>query len=196
MSKQDRQGVRTAADLEQKYDFGKIFGDGAGSYAQLAAQFNKLNQSVAQFMAFTMGSLEALERDSATWFYSGVPSLENQPAAEWKTDKQKELHVGDMYFDEISGRAYLFKRTETEVEGKKKTSYEWIAMFGNYLPEDILVTFYDEDEKVLAVYSVKEGMAVNPPAYDATWQDGDGTAIEFPYTPTENIELYAVKGTL
>lgn len=195
MSKQDRQGVRTAAELEKKYNFGQIFGNGAGTYAQLVGQFNKLSQAVAQFMAFTLGSIENLERDSATWFNSGVPSLDNLPAAEWKTEEQREQHVGDMYFDEVSGRSYLFRRTETEVEGETEISYEWVAMFGNYLPEDIIVTFYDEDKKVLAVYSVKEGMAVNPPAYDATWQDGDGTAVEFPYTPTENIELYAVKGT-
>ena len=192
MSKQDRQGVRTAADLERKYNFGEVFGDGAESYAKVTEQLNRLNQTMAQFMANTIGAIEELERDSATWFYSGVPSLKNQPAVEWTTDELKDKHIGDMYYDEVNSRTYLFRKVETEVDGEKTVEYGWTAMFVEYLPDDIVVTFYDENEKVLAVYSVKEGMAVNPPAYEATWKDGDGNVIEFPYVPTENIDLYAV----
>lgn len=195
MSKQDRQGVRTATELERKYNFGEVFGDGAGSYAKVTEQLNRLNRAMAQFMANTIGAIEELERDSATWFYSGVPSLENQPAVEWTTDEQKEKHVGDMYYDEVNSRTYLFRKVETEVDGEKVVEYEWVSMFVDYLPNDIAVTFYDENKNVIAVYTVKEGMSMNPPAYDATWQDADGNTIEFPYTPAENIDLYAVKGT-
>lgn len=41
MSKQDRQGVRTPADLERKYSFGQ-------SFAQQGTQISRLEQELAQ----------------------------------------------------------------------------------------------------------------------------------------------------
>ncbi len=187
MSKQDRQGVRTATDLERKYDFSQIAGKGTGGASQ---SLNNLAQSLAQFVAYTNARLEELEGNAATWFYSGIPTLTNQPAIEWETDDQKNIHVGDMYYDEDTSCTYLFKRTETEEE----TKYEWVPMFKNLLPSGITVTFYDASGEVIAFYSVKEGTAVNSPK-EATWKDGSGNTITFPYTPTENVELYE-EGTL
>lgn len=60
MSKQDRQGARTPADLERKYDFGKQFSNTDVSNAKLAAQLNQLSQSFAQYVANTNAALEAL----------------------------------------------------------------------------------------------------------------------------------------
>ena len=61
MSKQDRQGVRTASDLERKYNFGLISGKGSKSNGSLEEQLNRLNQSFAQFAALTMGRFKELE---------------------------------------------------------------------------------------------------------------------------------------
>lgn len=187
MSKQDRQGVRKASDLERKYDFSLIAGKGSSSASE---KLNNLTQSFAQFVAATNGRLEELESNATTWFYSGTPSLDNHPAVGWESDEVRDTHVGDMYYDEDTTCTYLFKRTETEEEVK----YEWVPMFKNVLPSGITVTFYDASEEVIAFYSVKEGTAVNPPK-EATWKDGSGNTITFPYTPTENVELYE-EGTL
>lgn len=43
-----------------------------------------------------------------TWFYEGVPTLKNAPAISWKTDKDKEIHLGDLYYDNKTGKAYRF----------------------------------------------------------------------------------------
>lgn len=131
MSKQDRQGVRNASDLERKYDFSLISGDGKG-YSRQAEQLNTLAQAFAQFVALTNGRLAELEGNTKTWFFKGVPTLENKPAVDWETDEKKEEHIGDMYFDEDDSCTYLFKRTETEEDGKKTVVYEWVAMFAKY----------------------------------------------------------------
>ena len=34
-----------------------------------------------------------------TWFYEGVPTLTNAPASSWTTDKDKDTHLGDLYYD-------------------------------------------------------------------------------------------------
>lgn len=62
MSKQDRQGVRKASDLEQKYNFGMLAGQGNKSNEALARQINTLNQSFAQFGATVLGRINELEK--------------------------------------------------------------------------------------------------------------------------------------
>lgn len=55
-----------------------------------------------------------------TWFYDGVPTLKNAPAISWKTDKDKETHLGDLYYDNKTGKAYRF--------AKDGYTYEWIII--------------------------------------------------------------------
>lgn len=45
-----------------------------------------------------------------TWFYEGVPTLVNKPASDWKTDKDKDTHLGDLYYDNKTGKAYRFAK--------------------------------------------------------------------------------------
>ena len=52
-----------------------------------------------------------------TWFYEGVPTLSNKPASDWKTDKDKKIHLGDLYYDNKTGKAYRF--------AKDGSTYKW-----------------------------------------------------------------------
>lgn len=52
-----------------------------------------------------------------TWFYEGVPSLTNAPASSWTTDKDKDTHLGDLYYDNKTGKAYRF--------AKDGSTYKW-----------------------------------------------------------------------
>ena len=45
-----------------------------------------------------------------TWFYEGVPTLTNAPASSWTTDKDKDIHLGDLYYDNKTGKAYRFAK--------------------------------------------------------------------------------------
>ncbi len=44
-----------------------------------------------------------------TWFYEGEPTLTNAPASSW-TDKDKDTHLGDLYYDNKTGKAYRFAK--------------------------------------------------------------------------------------
>lgn len=50
-----------------------------------------------------------------TWFYEGEPTLNNLPAVDWTTNDIKKIHVGDLYYDQITGFAYRFTRYNDDV---------------------------------------------------------------------------------
>jgi hypothetical protein len=50
-----------------------------------------------------------------TWFYEGEPTLNNLPAVDWTTNEIKKVHVGDLYYDQITGFAYRFTRYNDDV---------------------------------------------------------------------------------
>lgn len=122
MSKQDRQGVRTATDIERKYNLGDISKNrDTGSKQDILIQ--QINQDLATFKAQTNAKIEELEGNDKMWFYSGVPTLENHPAVEWTTDELKAKHLGDMYYDVDNGDMYIFKFVDE--------SYLWKSCFGS-----------------------------------------------------------------
>ena len=70
----------------------------------------KNSQVIADLQNQVDGAIE-------TWFYDGVPTLKNAPAISWKTDKDKEIHLGDLYYDNKTGKAYRF--------AKDSNTYKW-----------------------------------------------------------------------
>lgn len=55
-----------------------------------------------------------------TWFYEGVPTLDNLPAVDWTTNEIKKVHIGDLYYDQITGYAYRFTKYNDDVN-----PYRW-----------------------------------------------------------------------
>ena len=111
MNRQDRQGVRTPQDIEQKYDLSSIAGlKKAVENSEIG--LNKTNKTLEDFMISAIGSIENLQSqidgNVTTWFYSGVPDLTNLPASEWTTEELKSSHLGDLYYDQETGYAYRF----------------------------------------------------------------------------------------
>ena len=49
-----------------------------------------------------------IDGNITSWFYSGVPTLINVPASTWTTDELKDQHLGDLYYDDVTGYAYRF----------------------------------------------------------------------------------------
>ena len=43
-----------------------------------------------------------------TWYYSGEPTLYNLPASQWTTSTLRDEHIGDLYYDKATGKAYRF----------------------------------------------------------------------------------------
>lgn len=78
-------------------------------------------ENLDEFATIVNGSLGELQDqiDGAieTWFYDPVPTLTNQPAVNWTTEKDKNTHLGDLYYDS-NGKAYRFQLTGSTYEWK------------------------------------------------------------------------------
>lgn len=61
-----------------------------------------------------IGSLQnQIDGAIETWYYDGKPTLENLPAQGWTDDDTKNKHIGDLYYDKASGKAYRFLKDAT-----------------------------------------------------------------------------------
>lgn len=110
MSKQDRNGVRTAQDLERKYDFAELELV-KKNVRQQAEGINKTNATLEEFMRASLESIEGLKTqidgNITSYFYSGVPTMENPPVSDWD-ESEYENHLGDLYYDKDTGVGYRF----------------------------------------------------------------------------------------
>lgn len=127
--KGDRGRVRTAADLEMKYDLSSLVGLKKAVEMQEEG-INKTNAELEQFMTATLGEIEELHKqvdgNITTYFYSGVPSLSTLPTTEWKTEEYN-AHLGDLYYDRDTGYAYRFSLM--------KNAYQWEKIVDNDVVE-------------------------------------------------------------
>lgn len=169
MIKQDRHGVRTAAELERKYDLKSIVG--LKKAVKLSEEgINKTNKILEDFIVSTLGSIESIQNqidgNITTWFYSGVPSLDNAPANEWITDELKSNHVGDLYYDQDTGYAYRFVYSDG--------NYMWFELADN---------------------DVAEALALANAAQD-TADSKRRVFTDVPYPPYENGDLWLYNGEI
>lgn len=114
-NKQDCNGVRSAQDLERKYDFASILGLKKNVETQLRS-LTKVENELNNFISETLGSLTSLKDEIdgkvVTYYYSGEPKLDSYPANEWLTDEEKNEHINDLYYDKDTGYAYIFENDE------------------------------------------------------------------------------------
>lgn len=69
-----------------------------------------------------IGSLQnQIDGAIETWYYEGKPTLENLPAQGWTDDDTKNKHIGDLYYDKASGKAYRFLKDATG-------TYMWVLI--------------------------------------------------------------------
>lgn len=134
MSKQDRQGVRTATDLERKYDLASLVGV-KQAIKNSEESINKTNKTLEEFMESTLETIGEIQSqvdgNITTWFNSGVPTLTTPPTSEWTTDTIKNEHLGDLYYDQDTGYAYRFAFCDG--------SYTWITILDNDVAEALKI---------------------------------------------------------
>ena len=57
---------------------------------------------------------EQIDGQIETWFYDYIPTTSNYPASEWKTDTEKDKHLGDLFYvvdnSEYGGQAYRWAK--------------------------------------------------------------------------------------
>lgn len=111
INKRDLNRLRTPEDLERKYDLKSIL-NLKENYELQKKGLNKVENELNGFVIATGKSLKELQDqvdgNITTWFYSGVPTAENEPASGWITDNEKNNHLGDLYYDKDTGYAYRY----------------------------------------------------------------------------------------
>ena len=116
MSKQDRASPRTFEDILFRLEAVKK------NVKSNLETLTKVNNELNNFVAETLSNLESLQEQVdgkvTTWYYEGVPTLENLPAKDWN-DTQKEEHLKDLYYDKLTGYSYIFE---------KDTEYKWTQL--------------------------------------------------------------------
>lgn len=110
-NKQDLNGVRSAQDLERKYDLASLLGLKKNIKTQME-NLIKINNELNGFIEATTRTLttmgEQIDGKISTWYYEGQPTLNNLPAKDW-TETEKEEHIGDIYYDKLTGYCYVFE---------------------------------------------------------------------------------------
>ena len=109
----------------------------------LVDELNKTNTSIEKYVeALTkdIGSLQdQVDGNITTWFYSGVPTLENEPAIDWTTDNEKIKHIGDLYYDQNTGYAYRFNYDNST------NIYNWLKITDSDVTEALAIANSAQD---------------------------------------------------
>lgn len=83
---------------------------------ELARTKNELLANIASFQSAVESSIQDIrdivDNTIESWFYPGVPTLNNLPASQW-SESEYESHVGDLYYDDDTGIAYRFQYNES-----------------------------------------------------------------------------------
>lgn len=79
---------------------------------QEMSKLNKVENELNDYVNAVTKDIENLQDqvdgNITTWFFNGVPSLNNEPANEWLSDNEKNNHLGDLYYDGNTGYSYRF----------------------------------------------------------------------------------------
>lgn len=75
-----------------------------------------INQQASDFAGIVTGinkDIEGLQDQVdgsiTTWFYPTAPTNENEPAQKWTTIDEKNIHLGDLYYDTVTGYCYRWQ---------------------------------------------------------------------------------------
>jgi phage-related protein len=139
--KQDRTGVRTAQDIERKYPLDEILGV-KKAIEKNETELININKDLENFVSSTVESIDNLQNQIDgqihTYYYSGVPTLENLPANEWLPEEYKN-YVGDLYYDKDTGYAYRFILDNTT------NVYGWVRVTDDAVTEALAIANAAQD---------------------------------------------------
>lgn len=106
-------------------------------------ELNKTNASIENYVKALTKDIENLQDqvdgNITTWFYSGVPSLENKPSSDWTTDNEKIKHIGDLYYDQNTGYAYRFNYDNST------NIYNWLKITDSDVTEALAIANSAQD---------------------------------------------------
>ena len=117
-----------------------------------------------------------------TWFYSGVPTLANQPANQWTDSATRNNHLGDLYYDTSTGYAYRFML--------QNSTYSW----GRITDSDVTKALQNAAKAQDTADNKRRVFVTTPkPPYDVgdLWVQGSGGDIKRCQTAKTSSQSYA-----
>lgn len=78
--------------------------------AKKAAESNAsdLANAVSKFDGDITNLKDQIDGAIQTWFYDGIPNALTEPEVNWTTDKDRQTHLGDLYYDNKTGFCYRY----------------------------------------------------------------------------------------
>jgi hypothetical protein len=71
------------------------------------------NQDLTDYITSNEAALESIQSQIdgsiTTWFYAVAPTDSNPPAQDWATTDLKNTHLGDLYYDTVTGYCYRYQ---------------------------------------------------------------------------------------
>ncbi|OHQ28942.1 hypothetical protein HMPREF2548_05235 [Staphylococcus sp. HMSC067G10] len=140
---------------------------------------NNINTNITDIQKQVDGAIE-------TFYYSGVPTLTNIPASDWKTTNKREAHLGDLYLDTATGIVYRFLK-----KGTTSPTYYWSA-----ISDQIITDALNRAKTAQDTADGKRRVFVNTPVppYDTgdMWTQGARGDIYVCQTPKAKGAIYSI----
>lgn len=143
--------------------------------ADLTNAINKFNSDVDNLQGQIDGAIE-------TWFYEVDPTDKNEPAVNWTTDTLKKAHLGDLYYNTVSGYCWRYQL--------QNGSYSWSRI----TDVDVTKALADAAAAQITANSKKRVFVTTPtPPYDVgdLWTQGSGGDIMRCQTAKSSSQSYA-----
>lgn len=119
-------GKYTDSDGNEDYYFkvdedGKVTISAPGSALDGYARIEDLDTFSSTITNNILNLQEQIDGSITTWFEDGIPSETNYPASTWLNDAAKNIHLGDLYYDNNTGYCY---RWQMQTSGDTNV-YSW-----------------------------------------------------------------------
>ena len=140
ISYNDKTKAITAEDLMRRYNLEEI-NRSKKAINTLNDNLTKTNANLEKYVEEVLEDISNLQDqvdgNISTWFFSGIPTLENSPAVDWTTEEEKTNHLGDLYYDKDTGYAYRFS-LENNV-------YSWLKLTDSDVTEALALANAAQD---------------------------------------------------
>ena len=144
----------------------------AGQVEQNATDIANQAQDFASTVTRIDADMESLQGQIdgsiTTWFYEVAPTNENEPAVNWTSTDEKNLHLGDLYYDTVTGYCYRWQ--------VQNNAYSWQRITDT----DVTKALSDAASAQDTADSKRRVFVSTPvPPYDVgdLWVQGDGGDI-------------------
>lgn len=152
--------------------------------AKKAAESNAsdLANAVSKFNGDISGLKDQIDGAIQTWFYDGIPNALTEPEVNWTTDKDRQTHLGDLYYDNQTGFCYRYMN--------QNGVYSWKRI----LDTDVTKALSDAANAQTTANAKKRIFVTTPkPPYDIgdLWVQGSTGDILSCQTPKIDSQTYS-----